>query len=213
MSDAGKSVTVSRTSRRLAFVIAALLAAWGLVSVAEPAHAALTYNCPNADNHTPPYNWTDRCYVASIDRGTNFVGEMTGATDCDPIHHSIHSQRVRVVADYVPSGRKLLIRSIGIRYLLGTVPWAWYAVNIRDGNGTQYLRAFNNYGHTITTDTATYTADNTVNIIPSAGFAPPFGASGIVTVQVRPVFTNAPLWYPNGVACAGDTVAMLFYAP
>jgi hypothetical protein len=144
MSDVGKSATVSRKKRWLSFVITTLLAL-GLVFVAKPAFAASTYACPNGDSHTPPYNWTDRCVVLTSDRGTNFVGQMTGATDYNatPL---IHTERVRVIGDYVSSGRKLLIRSIQIRYVQGSVPWAWYWVHIRDGNGMYYTRAFNNNG-------------------------------------------------------------------
>jgi hypothetical protein len=212
MSDVVKSVTARRMTRWLPFAITALLTL-GFMFVAEPAHATVTYACPNGDHHTPPYNWTDRCVVLTSDKGTNFVGEMTGATDCNTAPR-IHTQRVRVVADYVPSGRKLLIRSIGIRYVRGSVPWAWYSVNIRDGNGMSYTRAFNNYGHTILSDTATYTADNTMVVTPSPGFAPPFGSSGLITIQVRPVFTNSPVLAAGGqVECAGDTLAMLFVAP
>jgi hypothetical protein len=213
MSDVGKAATVSRKKRWLSFVITTTLLALGLVFVAKPAFAASTYACPNGDSHTPPYNWTDRCVVLTSDRGTNFVGQMTGATDCNATPR-IHTQRVRVIADYVPSGRKLLIRSIQIRYVQGSVPWAWYWVHIRDGNGMYYKRAFNNNGYTILSDNATYTADNTFAVTPSPGFAPPFGSSGLITVQVRPVFTKTPILAAGGqVECAGDILAMLFVAP
>jgi hypothetical protein len=212
MSGVGKKATVNWRRRWLSIAIAALVAS-GFAFVAQPASAAATYNCPNGDSHTPPYNWTDRCVVLTSDRDTNFVGQMTGATDCNPTPR-IHTQRVRVIADYVPTGRKLLIRSIQIRYVQGSVPWAWYWVHIRDGNGMYYNRAFNNNGNTILSDTATYTADNTFAITPSPGFAPPFGSSGLITIQVRPVFTNTPVHSAAGqVECAGDILAMLFVAP
>jgi hypothetical protein len=77
-----------------------------------------------------------------------------------------------------------------------------------------YTRAFNNNGYTILSDNATYTADNTFAVTPSPGFAPPFGSSGLITVQVRPVFTKTPILAAGGqVECAGDILAMLFVAP
>jgi hypothetical protein len=182
------------------------------LAIPMPAYA-LTVNCVNADSLKYPYNLIDRCAVSTVDRGTAFVAEMTGGESyCDPYHHTSHSQRVRVVGDY-QAGGKLLIRSIDIRYLSGTEPWAFYNVNIMDGNGTYFFRDWNNYGRLITWDGASKDIDNTVHIVPNYGFAPVFGSRRYVDVHVHPHFFK----YGNAVGtsqvCDGEEVVARFTAP
>lgn len=189
--------------------------AFGVVVAGAPAQAALTFNCINADTRpVAGYNWTDRCPVSTIDDHTNFVAELTGAEDvCDPVRRTRHSQRLRVVADWEPTG-KLLIRSIDIRYLSGTLPWAYYEIDVIDGNGQYFLRSWNNYGNTIDWDGASDVVENTVHIVPNAGFAPTFGGSGLVSIRFKPHFTRVPSW--NGgqnQVCVGDAVAAIFTRP
>jgi hypothetical protein len=209
MVDAGKPVPVSRWKRWLSFAVVPILAGLGLAVAAQPAQAASTYNCPNADNHTPPFNWTDRCVVFSFDKGTEFVANLTGAAICDFSSTRSHSQRIRVVADYQPG--KLLIRSIDIRYVSGIPKWAYYNVQVEDGNGQYFKRAWNNNENVIDWDGASDVVENTVHITPTPGFAPVFGAGGIINVMITPHFTNYPQWL-GGInqVCAGDRVVEQF---
>jgi len=184
-------------------------------SFATPATAhALTVTCANADaTPRPPYNVVDRCSVSPIDRSTHFVAELTGGESaCDPVRHTSNRQRVRVVADYVRGGDKLLIRSIDIRYVSGTMPWAFYRVHVIDGNGQFFERAWNNYGSLITWDAASDVVDNTVHFVPSYGFAPTFGVRGWVQIRIYPHFYASPTAF-SPQKCSGDDLLVHFLGP
>jgi hypothetical protein len=191
--------------------VAALLV--GALVSPGPAQAALTHYCVNADNR-PPWNWTDRCSVSTVDRSTTFIAELTGSEGaCDPVRRTSHRQRIRVVADYQSTG-KLLIRAIDIRYLSGTPPWAYYEVEVVDGNGQFFYRDWNNNGDVIYWDGASDVVDNTVHITPSPGFAPTFGARGYVDVMILPHFTRSPTWaLGQNQVCIGDRVVARFMRP
>jgi hypothetical protein len=178
---------------------------------AAPANAGLTVNCVNADQLSSPLNLLDRCAVSTVDSGTHFVAEMTGAEGyCDPYRRTYHSQRVRVVGSYKPGG-SFLLQSIDIRYLSGTHPWAFYNVHVIDGNNYHFERSWNNYGNLITTDGASDTYENTVHIVTNYGFAPVFGARGYVEVRVYPHFFK--YGYASGQICTGDYVVARFTKP
>ena len=201
--------------RRTAVALAQVVMAVVAIFITFPSAAnAVTYNCVNGDHLTPPYNLTDRCAVSTIDRNTQFVGVMTGGDDvCDPNRTSSHTQRVRVIADYVRAGNKLLMRSIGIRYVQGVKPWAYYSVQIEDGNGQFFRRPFNNNGDPIGGDGASDVVDNVTTVTPTPGFAPTFGASGRIYIQVKPYFFSGPHYIAGHPECVGEGVALQFVAP
>ncbi len=116
------------------------------------------------------------------------------------------------MADWQPG--KLLIRSIDIRYLSGAPKWAYYNVQVEDGNGQYFKRDWNNYEDVIDWDGASDVVENTVHLTPNPGFAPVFGARGYVNVRITPHFTNYPQWY-GGInqVCTGDAVVAQFMAP
>jgi hypothetical protein len=200
-------------SRKLASVAMALVVgAIGLVVAAPEQAQALTVTCTNGDSLSPPYNLLDRCPVSTVDRNTTFLAEMTGGESaCDPVRHTSHTQRVRVVGDYqAASGGKFLIRSIDIRYLAGTLPWAYYRVWVQDGNDQFFWRDWNNYGNPIWWDGASKVVDNTVHIVPNNGFAPVFGSRRYIHIFVYPHFFKDP----NGAQiCTGDQVVARLLAP
>lgn len=201
---------LSRCAPVIALGLLTLVAGFAIPRTAH----ALTVTCVNADATTrPPYNVVDRCSVSPVDKATHFVAELTGGESaCDPVRHTSNRQRIRVVADYV-SGGKLLIRSIDIRYLSGTMPWAYYRVHVIDGNGHNFIdRHWNNGGDLITWDGASDVVDNTVHIVPNRGFAPTFGARGWIQIRVYPHFFA----YPSANSpqkCTGDDMLMHFLGP
>ncbi|HET6530783.1 MAG TPA: hypothetical protein VFH03_09240 [Actinoplanes sp.] len=181
-----------------------------------PVNAAMTYYCVNADNR-PPWNWNDRCAVSPVDRGTNFIAEFAvPEVECLQPEPKMNKMRVRVVGDYVASGDKFLIRSIGIRYLSGYFPVAYYKVHVYDGNGHYYTGyAWNNYNNIIYFDGAIRGTDNTVNLTPNHGFAPPFGLSNKIQIHVYPYLyrdTQNPA-LPEPPNCWADYVVTEFWGP
>jgi hypothetical protein len=204
------------TKKLVASVTAALSLSLFGVAAAPPqeAQAALTFNCPNADQLPRPYNLVDRCPVSTVDYNTTFIGEMTGGESyCDPLRHTTHTQRVRVVGDYESAdGGKFHIRSIGIRYLAGTEPWAYYNVSVVDGNGQHFQRSWNNYESLIWYDGAGRDVNNTTNLTPPASFSPVFGRNGYIDVFVYPHFYKNPT-APAGQICTGDYVVLRLLRP
>ena len=104
--------------------------------------------------------------------------------------------------------------SIDMRYLAGTTPWVFYAVQIQDGDGEWFWRNWNNYGYVISWDGASRTVDNTTHITPNTGFAPSFGSRGYIDIHVYPHFTAVPTWENGGnQLCTGDGIVMRFTKP
>lgn len=200
-----------RRTLSLLLIAAAVVAA--ALATAVPAQA-IDVNCGNGD-HLPNTNNTDVCYVSTVDRDVDFVGTFKVADDCSSTATTYDQTRVRVIASWVPTGRKLLIKSVGIRYVSGTKPWATYSINVRDGNGTTYLRPWNNYGTPINNDPAEVQrlGDDPTNVNASPGFAPPFGSAGIVTMSFRAFFYNTHVIFPGQQACASEGMALIFRAP
>jgi hypothetical protein len=202
-------------SRKLASLAMALaIGVIGLALVFPEQAQALTVTCSNGDSLSPPYNLLDRCPVSTVDRNTTFLAEMTGGeAACDPVRHTTHTQRVRVVGDYQAAlGGKFLIRSIDIRYLRGTQPWAYYRVHVQDGNGQYFWRSWNNYGDPIYWDGASTVVENTVHITPNSGFAPVFGGRRYIQIYVYPHFFKYPNFWA-GQVCHGDYVVVRLTAP
>jgi hypothetical protein len=183
-----------------------------LVVMQQPAQA-LTVTCVNADNR-PPFNWNDRCPVSSVDKNTIFIAEFTvGELYCAQPAPRRQSHRVRVVGDYLAGG-KFLIRSIGIRYLAGNFRYAYYHVRVWDGNYRDYAYQWNNNGNPIPWDGAIRGTDNTVNLVPNHGFAPPFGQRNQVLIWIKPYLYDDQqgtiLEAPN---CTADEFVLDFWGP
>jgi hypothetical protein len=195
----------------LLLIVAAVVAA--TLATASPAQA-IAVNCPNGD-HLPTTNNTDVCYVSTVDSNVDFIGTFRVADDCSSTANTYNQTRVRVNASWVAAGRKLLIKSVGIRYLTGTKPWAAYSINVRNGDGGYYYRPWNNEGHPINDDPAQVLTmgDDPTNVTTSPGFAPPFGSTGIVTLTFRAYFYNTHIAFPGQQACVSEGMAILFRAP
>jgi hypothetical protein len=201
--------------RRRRFILLSLTAAAVVaagLATAAPAQA-IQVNCSNGD-HLPNTNNTDVCFVSTADSNVQFVGTFKVADDCSATATTFDQTRVRIIGSWVSAGRKLLIKSVGIRYVSGTKPWATYSIGVRDGNGKTYPRPWNNNGLPINDDPAEVQSlgDNVTSVNTSPGFAPPFG-SGNVTVNFRAFFYNTSAIFPGQQACASEGMALIFKPP
>lgn len=199
--------------RTLVGALCMLTFAASSVVAASPASAFPPINCHDGDNLADPVNITDICYVSSIDVNQQYVAVLTGTEDagCQPARRTYHTQRVRVTGDWI-SGGKFRIRSISIRYLSGTRPWAYYYVRVLDGNGQSLERPWNNYGNPIPWDGAGRDVDNVTTLVPPSDFAPVFGRSSAINIAIRPSFFNQIGYYPNP-GCFGEQVVVRLESP
>lgn len=206
--------TRPRSRRRLLALLVATVGSVSAISVSTALPAqAIDYNCANADSRpNPNSNNTDRCLVYTGDRDVQFVGTFKVADYCTSSGVTYNQTRVRVVASWVANGRKLLIKSVGIRYLTGTKPWAAYSIQVLDGNGVYYRRPWNNNGDPLDGDPAQVQrlGDDVTSVNASAGFAPPFGANNSVNLQFKAYFYNTHIAFPGQQACQSDGMALRF---
>ncbi len=210
---AAKPPRQRRSTRLLVASFFAVVLSVGLVGF-SPAAQAIDYNCANGDNN-PRSNNTDVCRVFTGDRDVQYVGTFKVADYCTSSGATYNQTRVRVIGSWVSSGRKLLIKSIGIRYVSGTKPWAAYSVNIQDGNGVYYHRSWHDYGYDNPIGEHPALRQDLGNLVttltPTPGFAPPFGAGNVNLTLVAHFYDHNPnSGFPETEACRSDGMALRF---
>lgn len=100
---------------------------------ASPASAAPPHYCSDSTT-IGPRQPADVCFVRHSDVNRAYVAEVTGQDHCLGIGTTYHKMRIRIVGDYVASGDKFRVRQFSVRYLDGIKYWAYFRVQVLDGN-------------------------------------------------------------------------------
>jgi hypothetical protein len=175
---------------------AVVVSAVVLLVPAVPA-SAYTWYC--TDGNSNPNN-TDNCWVHTSDYQEYWISEVTqNEIDCDPVHYTRASIRVRLYGDYQPG--KFKLRQFSLRYLSGTKPWLYVQIDVWDGNGNAVNRDWNNNGNYIWNDGAGRDVDNTMNLSVPTTYAPVFDTNKPVTFRIYGKETARPDFFDNYGAC------------
>jgi hypothetical protein len=177
---------------------APLIVGSAVVGLAAPAQAADAY-CSDANTTRP--NDVDNCFVRHSDRNQNYVAEVSmKETDCSQLGFPLASIRVRIIGDYVAAGDKVQIRTLAIRYLSGTRPFAYFQIDVDDGNHHSVNRPWNWNGDWVRNDSAAKNTNNVMTLNPPPGYAPTFGANHVITFHISMVESLAN-GFPDAGAC------------
>ena len=177
---------------------------------------AIALNAPTARAATPSYcsdvfngpvNISDRCFVRHSDDNRIYIAELKASEGgCSQTQRTYFQLRVRIVGDYERTGDKFHVRAFSIRYLSGTKPWAYFQINVRDGNGQLVNRPWNYGGNWVRYDGAGQYTDNTTNLYPPVSYSPVFGRDQVISFQVYTAMSDGPS-FPINIPCVGEAVA------
>jgi hypothetical protein len=172
-----------------------------LVGPASSASAAGVTHCVDAVQNPNNNDW---CYVSSTDYNREYIVDSVQGVevDCNQTSLPRNSFKVRLVGDYESAGDKFHLRALGIRYLSGTKPWAYFQIQVTDGNGVAVNRDWNYNGNWIKYDGAGRDVDNTTNLTPPVSYSPVFGRNRSVTFLFFVRESDAPL-FPYDRGCNG----------